>query len=138
MVTPSFSLKSHDNLLLAKTTGDWDLSTDIAYLAEASDAMASRKGRPFYMLVDMRGWRVSDEVKYATIKETLVLDRRGQKGECWLMDSPHQGNYLLPYFSHFRFTLERVTTPVGVEKWMAKYPDLEFDSVVEEWITLNK
>ena len=134
MASAKYSIHIHGNLILARTTGEWDLSTDIAYLAEASSAMSAQKGRSFYIIVDMRGWRVTDEVKYATVKDNLVLDRRGQKGECWLMDSTHQANYLLPYFSNFRFTLDRFTRVDHLKQWVKKHNDIDFDTTLANWL----
>lgn len=119
MPTPSFSIKTCGNCILIKKTAEWDFKTDIAYLSALCDEMNKRKGKAFYVVADMRGWRVPDSVKQSKAKVPIVMDRRNQKGEIWLLSELRDAEHLLQYFKDEPFPLERVTTTEALLRWIA-------------------
>nr|WP_240920040.1 hypothetical protein [Paraglaciecola sp. 20A4] len=70
----------------------------MAYLSDLGETMNAMRGNTWAVLVDMRGWVVPISVSSSPLKSDVNLDRRNQKIECWVVDSPSQGDALLPYF----------------------------------------
>jgi hypothetical protein len=67
----------------------------------------------------MREWEMRDEVIQRTQKMKHDLDRRNQKGECWLIQHDHQGAFLLPLFEQRPFALFRYKDTQQVLSWLA-------------------
>jgi len=109
MSTGFYSIKKVESLILIRTTGEWTLALDIAYLSELSETFRIARGKPFNVFVDMRGLNVSQDVKDATIQKNLFLNRRSQRSEYWLTDSLVDTEYLLIYFKQLSFPLTRLT-----------------------------
>lgn len=118
MPTPSFSIKTCGNCILIKKSVVWDLKTDIAYLGALCNEMNKRKGKAFYVVADMRGWRAPDAVKQSKAKVAISMDRRNQKGEIWLLNEITATDHLLPFFEGEPFPLERVTTSDALLAWI--------------------
>lgn len=104
-----FDIQKLDDVILIRTSGDWSLSLDVAYLGELSEVFLSARNRAFTVFVDMRGWKVPDSVRYTKIKNKLHLDRRSQQAEFWLSDNLKENEYLLEFFKEFHFPLVRIT-----------------------------
>ncbi|MFC3093986.1 hypothetical protein DRW07_10930 [Alteromonas sediminis] len=104
-----YSIEKVDNLILLRTSGEWSLALDIAYLGDVSQTFKAARGKPFNVFVDMRGLKISQDVKDTPLKKDLVLDRRSQRAEYWLADNLSESEYLLPYFEHVSFPLHRLT-----------------------------
>ncbi len=119
MPTPSFSITTCGNCILIKKSEEWDFQTDIAYLSALCNEMNKRKGKAFYVVADMRGWRVPDAVKQSKAKVAITMDRRNQKGEIWLLSDMSAADHLLPYFEGEPFPLERVTTSDALLAWIS-------------------
>ncbi|WP_233268975.1 hypothetical protein [Paraglaciecola sp. L1A13] len=86
-------------LIVVQIKGHWTLQTDMAYLSDLGETMHAMRGNTWAVLVDMRGWVVPKSVSSSPLKSAVNLDRRNQKLECWVVDSPSQGDALLPYFT---------------------------------------
>ena len=115
----SYSIDKIDNLIVVSQSGEWNLATDIEYLAKLNDIFMSMRPHSFYVFVDMRGWQVPDSVKNTRIKETLRMDRRSQIGECWLTDNLDMSSYILTHFEQFDFELTRLTDPKKALDWVS-------------------
>lgn len=135
MSAPSFSINTSGNCILIKKTADWDLKTDIAYLSALCEQMLKRKGKAFYVVVDMRGWHVPDSVKQAKIKSTNKLDRRNQKGEIWLLSELTAADHLLHHFKDEPFPLERVTTSDALLAWITPRVTESVSKEIAQWLS---
>ncbi|MEW9797682.1 hypothetical protein [Alteromonas sp. CYL-A6] len=118
MATKQYEIRKVDNCFLVRTTGDWDLQNDLSYISDLSDALKSRQGKAFYLVVDMRGLAVPDSVKNSKKNYPIHLDRRNQQGEIWLMDDFSQTEHLLIYFEKVGFELKRTTEPGEFIDWL--------------------
>ncbi|WP_033186086.1 hypothetical protein [Paraglaciecola mesophila] len=107
----SYQIKVKSRLIVIRTTGNWNLQTDMAYLSDLGEAMHSMRGNAWAVLVDMRGWVVPASVSTSPFKSDVILDRRNQKLECWIVDEPSQGEALLPYFKQAGIVPKRFTDP---------------------------
>ncbi len=107
----SYQIKVKSRLIVIRTTGNWNLQTDMAYLSDLGEAMYSMRGNAWAVLVDMRGWVVPASVSTSPFKSDVILDRRNQKLECWIVDEPSQGEALLPYFKQAGIVPKRFTDP---------------------------
>lgn len=134
MPPPSFSIKTCGNCILIKKTADWDFKTDIAYLSALCNEMNKRKGKAFYVVADMRNWRVPDTVKQSKIKMPVELDRRNQKGEIWLLSELSAADHLLPYFKDEPFPLERVTTKDALLAWISPRVSESVAQEIARWL----
>ncbi len=119
MANKKYHIQCVDNCFLVKKTGSWDLSTDLQYISELADALVKRQGNAFYLIVDMRGLQVPDDVKHAKQRYPVILDRRNQLGEIWLLDDPQQSSHLLTYFEHVRFELQQTTQRDAFLQWLS-------------------
>jgi hypothetical protein len=107
----SYQINVKSRLIVIRTTGEWSLQTDMAYLSDLGEAMHSMRGNAWAVLVDMRGWVVPASVSASPLKSDVILDRRNQKLECWVVDEPSQGEALLPYFKQAGIVPKRFTDP---------------------------
>lgn len=93
----SFEIVSNKNVIKVKLSGVWDIKVDFAYLTELTNHMQKMRGNPWCIIVDMRGWIVPEAHKNCNHKVNLQLDRRNQKAECWIVDHPSQGDFLVHF-----------------------------------------
>lgn len=120
MTSKNFHIQVVDNCFLVKKSGLWSLATDLQYISALSDMLENRQGTAFYMLVDMRGLNVPEEVKFHKEKYPIILDRRNQKGEIWLQDDPKQTDHLLRYFEDVTFELKRTVHKAQFVDWLGE------------------
>lgn len=108
MPTAPFNIEQFHNCLLVTLRGKWDMATNIQYLAQLSESLKRRRGRPFHLLVDMRTWQIPKSDSFNQMKAPIKLDRRNQLSEVWLenedTDADHTANKFL---SEQRFSLTR-------------------------------
>ncbi|WP_339772963.1 hypothetical protein [uncultured Paraglaciecola sp.] len=96
---PYYRITVKSRLIVVQIKGQWTLQTDMAYLSDLGETMHAMRGNTWAVLVDMRGWVIPKSVSSSPLKSDVNLDRRNQKLECWVVDSPSQGDALLPYFT---------------------------------------
>jgi hypothetical protein len=89
-----FKIDVVGNLIKVKICGTWTIQADLAYLTELGAQIQKMRGKPWAMLVDMRGWVMPEDLYNSKFKSKLSLDRRNQKVECWIVDDPKQGSFL--------------------------------------------
>lgn len=89
------------------------MQTDLKYLSELGEAMQQMRGNTWAVLVDMRGWLVPKSVSESPLKARLILDRRNQKLEYWIVDDISQGDDLLPFFTQSGLTPKRYISPTA-------------------------
>lgn len=85
------------DVLYVKLQGEWDLAIDIAYLTTLSDEIRKMRTskRPWGMLVDMQAWQMTHFVNQSQQQTAnIVLDRRNQRCECWLVNDDQQATEL--------------------------------------------
>ncbi|GGW90434.1 hypothetical protein GCM10007391_25810 [Alteromonas halophila] len=123
---------------VVRKSGLWELSTDLQYISELADILNKRQGNAFYLIVDMRGMRVPQEVKSNNEKYPIFLDRRNQKGEIWLLDDFAQADHLLKYFKQVSFALKRTTSRDECVEWLAQYLSPSEADAVTTWLDEEK
>jgi hypothetical protein len=115
-----FQLKSADHVIAARFTGCWSMTTELDFMNRFCSEIKKVQTRGAWVLfVDMREWEMRDEVIAKTQKIKHDLDRRNQKGECWLIENDHQGHFLLPLFATLPFDLHRYKQSTMVLDWFA-------------------
>ena len=116
----SFEIKSVKNIIHVKLHGVWNIRVDFAYLTELTKHMQNMRGNPWCIIVDMRGWVVPNEHKTSNTKVDLQLDRRNQKAECWIVDEPTQGDFLIHFMTKAGFPHSKVYSDEEAEEWLAE------------------
>jgi hypothetical protein len=108
MPTAPFNIEQFHNCLLVTLRGKWDMATNILYLAQLSESLKRRRGRPFHLLVDMRTWQIPKSDSFNQMKAPIKLDRRNQLSEVWLENEDTDADHIADkFFSEQRFPLTR-------------------------------
>ena len=108
MPTAPFNIEQFHNCLLVTLRGKWDMATNIQYLAQLSESLKRRRGRPFHLLVDMRTWQIPKSDSFNQMKAPIKLDRRNQLSEVWLENEDTDADHIAnKFFSEQRFSLTR-------------------------------
>ncbi|WP_334030806.1 arginine decarboxylase [Alteromonas sp. P256] len=103
-----FDIEIFQNCILVTLRGHWGMGTNVTYLGELSDALQSRKGKPFHLFVDMRSWSSTKTETVIRIKDSIQLDRRNQLSELWLEDDTTDANHIAQrYLENQPFTFSR-------------------------------
>lgn len=103
-----FDIEIFQNCILVTLRGHWDMGTNVNYLGELSDALQSRRGKPFHLFVDMRSWSSTKTETVIRIKDSIQLDRRNQLSELWLEDDATDANHIAQrYLEKQPFTFSR-------------------------------
>lgn len=118
---PSFQVLICNNLIKVNLEGCWDISSDLAYLNQLSAAMKQVRDKPWGLLVDMRGWRVSEEMINFKQKTIFHMDRRNQIAECWLVEDLSQGAHLIHFIEKANIPLKRCTSVSSGRTWLNQY-----------------
>lgn len=79
-----YQIEVLDDIVLVTLRGQWDMSTNIQYLAAFAEALNARRGKAFHIIVDMRTWVVPNTTLFTRIKAPIQIDRRNQRSEFWL------------------------------------------------------
>ena len=104
MAEPSFNVKLKNQLVMVRISGDWDIQTDISYLTKLDEVVAVARAKQWAIFADLRGWRVSEEVRNFEHNRTIQIARTNQELECWLVDDVDQG-------LHIQHHIERTLVP---------------------------
>lgn len=132
-----FSVETLALVVLVKKSGYWDIVTDIAYVTDLAETFAKFKTRNFIVVVDMRGWVCPDEVKNSEFKTKVVLDRRSQVAESWIIDSPKDSEHLLQYVESPSLDFVRSSDMATIFTWLERQSigDYEIDAV-KHWLNM--
>lgn len=134
MPKPNYTITQTRHFILISRTNDWDFSSEVNYLSELAEALEKYKRRPFSIFADLRGWHIPDDIRYGAARTNVSLDRRSQKGECWLLDTPNQADHLLRHFVGTRFTLEHVLNEEDAINWAGRMADEAETIRFKEWL----
>ena len=66
-----YHIEEFHDVILVTLRGCWNLNTNIQYLATFGDILNARRGKAFYIIVDMRTWRVPHSESFARIKAPI-------------------------------------------------------------------
>jgi len=116
----TFSIDIVSSMILVRKSGYWDIVTDIAYITDLAQAFTRFKSRQFVVIVDMRGWICSDEVKASEFKTDIVLDRRAQVAECWIVDETKYSDHLLKFVTLPSLDFLRSQSLEEANEWIAR------------------
>ena len=135
MSTTPFHIEPFRNCILVTLRGKWDMSTNIQYLAKLSECLKTRKGRPFHLFVDMRGWQTPNSDTFNQIKAPIKLDRRNQLSETWLEDDETDVEHIAQKFFkspqiNLGFELERTQ---NISEFIA-YCEAKADKIVIDYV----
>jgi hypothetical protein len=119
-IKPSFSFKIVGKVLEVKIQGVWTIQADLAYLSEFGEQIQKMRGNSWAIVVDMRGRILPAKLFDSEFISKIILDRRNQKAECWIVDHLKQGEELLPFFRESNVIPERFLDVELAEKWLAE------------------
>jgi hypothetical protein len=121
---PGYFLKTNGCVIVAKFWGEWDIPLDIQFM----DAL----GRS---MQDMREWSIPTYVSDHMQPAKTNIERRNQRGECWLFANEKQGAFLLPLFESLPFDAYRTKSVKGVEAWLEqnKYEPQATINTINDW-----
>ncbi len=130
-----FSIDTLASVVLVKKSGYWDIVTDIAYVTELGEVFTKFKTSKFITVVDMRGWICPEEVKNSEFKTKVVLDRRSQTGECWVIDEAKYSDHLLQFVKSPSLDFVRSDDRAAIYTWLERQPigDYEIEAV-KQWL----
>ena len=117
---PNFSFNVIGKVLEVRIQGNWTVQADLAYLSAFGEQMHKMRGNSWAVVIDMRGWVLPADLFDSKFITKIVLDRRNQKAECWIVDHLKQGEMLLPFFKESTVTPERVLDVKLAEEWLGK------------------
>lgn len=120
-IPANFSIAVKHQLIRVDLQGDWNSQIDMEYLTELMEAIHQTKQAPWGILVDMRGWRVTDELKAFKHNNVLHLDRRNQRAECWLVEDDDQGSHLLHFINEAKMPFKKCYDIESARQWLAPY-----------------
>lgn len=115
-----FSVDVNDSVVLVRKKGVWTIVSDIAYVTELAEAFSKFKSKNFVVIVDMRGWICPTEVSTSKFKANIVLDRRAQTGECWIIDDPRDSDHLLRHVAIPSLDFLRSEDLSKVNEWLLR------------------
>lgn len=113
-----FRVEIVGNLIKVRLSGQWTIQADLAYLTELGAQIQKMRGKPWAMLVDMRGWVMPQDLYNSKFKSKLTLDRRNQKIECWIVDAPEQGAVLHHFIKDSGVPFKRFEAQSAAKEWM--------------------
>lgn len=98
--SPGAYVSSYKNVVYVSLQGIWTVQADLAYLTNLSNHIGKMNRNQWGMIVDMRNWTLPLEVFESPFKSKVVLDRRNQIAEAWIVNNVNQGDLLLGFFKH--------------------------------------
>ena len=117
---PSFSFNIIGKVLEVRVQGLWTIQADLAYLSEFGEQLLKMRGNSWAVVIDMRGWILPENLFDSKFIAKIVLDRRNQKAECWIVDHLNQGEILSPFFRESNVMPERFLDVKLAEKWLGE------------------
>lgn len=119
---PAFEISSSPKLIRVRLSGQWSTLKDLEYITALGKAMEHMRKSQWIMAVDMREWLISEKVARENVKFPVILDRRNQVGEAWLVSSKEQAQHLDTFFDNQPFSPVRFTDASTFEAWIANFP----------------
>lgn len=120
MIQPTYSVELKNNIVIAKISGDWNIQTDISYLSSLDETISKVRNEKWALFADLRGWRVSEEVKNYKHNVTIQLARRNQQAECWLVDNIDQGKHIQHHIENAAVPLYKCKSRHDAKNWLIK------------------
>lgn len=117
---PKYEVVTKNNIINVKISGVWTIQADLAYLTTLIEQIHKVRGKPWSIFVDMRGWVLPLEVFNSEFKTKILLDRRNQIAESWLVDDLSQGEVLMFFFEHSKIKPKRVLSKKEAFDWINK------------------
>ena len=131
-----YHIEEFHDVILVTLRGCWNLNTNIQYLATFGDILNARRGKAFYIIVDMRTWRVPHSESFARIKAPIQIDRRNQKIEIWLEDDDTVADHIAAKFSNEQnFTLHRTKDLDSFIGQVDSVFEAETKAHIHEWLS---
>lgn len=94
-----FTISSNKNVIYITLKGLWTIQKDLEYITRLTEVVELYRSKQWCMCVDMRGWQLPKEVYNSPFSSKIMLNRRTQIAEIWIVDNLQQGDELLPFFS---------------------------------------
>ncbi|MDF2179675.1 hypothetical protein P2G88_15600 [Aliiglaciecola sp. CAU 1673] len=121
----TFKFWQTGDLLRVKLSGAWQSNTELAYLTEFSEHIHNMviRGHPWGVLVDMLEWDGSD-VRWPEHSPAagVLLDRRNQICECWLVKDATQAVALEKYIlMHGTIAFSRHPDNQAAMNWLKQF-----------------
>jgi hypothetical protein len=116
-----FSVEVQTQLIKVDLQGQWTKEADRDYLIELMGAFHVIRHGPWGMLVDMRNWKIDEQLKAFKHEHVFHLDRRNQKAECWIVDDDKQGEHLMHYVESADVPLQRCKDVNSARQWLLQY-----------------
>ncbi len=104
-------------MISVKLIGKWTTSADLAYLTSLSQAINAMRRGTWGIIVDMRQWQVDESVAEENKNYPVVIDRRNQIAEAWLVNDAKQAQHLDKYFESLPFSPLRVQSQSELNAW---------------------
>ncbi|WP_100642700.1 hypothetical protein [Alteromonas facilis] len=117
MKKADFSIQRKDRMISVKLIGKWTTSADLAYLTSLSQAINAMRRGTWGIIVDMRQWQVDESVAEENKNYPVVIDRRNQIAEAWLVNDAKQAQHLDKYFESLPFSPLRVQSQSELNAW---------------------
>lgn len=117
---PLFEVVTENNIIEVKLSGIWTVQADLAYLTTLIEHIHKAKGKPWSILIDMRGWDLPLDVFNSEFKTKISLDRRNQIAESWLVDDLNQAEMLMYFFEQVKIKPKRFLTRQQAMDWINK------------------
>lgn len=119
--SPAFTINTSTRLIRVQLSGQWSTLKDLEYITALGETMEHMRKNQWIMAVDMREWQVSDKVAKENVKFPIILDRRNQIGEAWLVADLDQAKHLDTFFENQPFSPARFTDEAEFEKWISTF-----------------
>ena len=132
-----FKIKSKQNIIYIGLEGVWTVQQDLSYLTQFTQEISHYRGRSWAVFVNMRNWTLPQEVFDSPYKRKIILSRKNQIGEGWLVNNPKQGDNLLPFFDKVNFDVFRSQSLQRIKEHFSNLK-LNFDIDLAQHIISNK
>lgn len=123
-----FQVKTSEQVIIARLAGVWTLNDDLEYITQLSEHISAFNRKRWGLFVDMRDWVLPEEVFESPFKSRILLDRRNQVAESWLVNELNQGEQLLPFFRETKIVPFRTLSRTEALNYL-KHKGLQFDEV---------
>jgi len=104
-----FKVQVYEQMIVADLNGNWTEQDDLSYVSLLSEKILEVRANSWGLLVDLRGWEAQEAVTKCTFQ--VILDRRNQKVEYWIVDDILQGEFLMMYFENTLVKPVKFLTP---------------------------
>ena len=117
---PYFEIHVANQIIHARMVGKWGGAVDLAYLSELTLSMSQVRALPWAIFIDMHLCDFTQQIFEQEIRFKAALDRRNQQMECWLVENPHQGDFLTHFLEEQNVPLGRFVSPKECQTWLTE------------------